>query len=317
MTELVTFGESMLRLTPPRGERLETMQELDVRPGGAESNVAVAASHLGVDAVWLSKLPDSPLGRWMVRELRGHGVRTGVAWSDTGRMGTYYLERGGAPRGTSVVYDRENAAVTTTVPDELPMAAVRDARLFHTTGITPALSETLERTTAALLEAAASAGTTTSFDLNYRSKLWSPDEARQTLEGLFPHVDVLFVAERDARTVLDNEGEPLQVAHRLATDYEFETVVLTRGAAPAVAVHDDEVYEQPTFETETFDAIGTGDAFVGGFLARRIQDGTVPESLAYAAATAALKRTIEGDLAIVTPEEVQAVIADEGSGISR
>ena len=108
MTDLVTFGETMLRLSPPRGERLERTHEFDVQAGGAESNVAVAASLLGMDTVWLSKLPDSALGRRIVRELRGHGVRTGVAWDrhESKRLGTYYLEHGGTPRGTEVVYER-------------------------------------------------------------------------------------------------------------------------------------------------------------------------------------------------------------------
>jgi 2-dehydro-3-deoxygluconokinase len=308
---LVTFGEAMLRLSPPRGERLETMRQLDVRAAGAESNVAVAASNLGVDAVWLSKLPDSPLGRWLVRELRGHGVRTGVAWSESGRASTCYEERGGPPRGSTTQYDRTDAAVNTAVPDELPLGAVRETDWFHTTGLTPALSETLARTTATLFEAAAVSGGTTSLELRYQQQdRWSPDEARSTLEALFPHVDVLFVSERDARVVLDIEGEPLQVAHRIATEHDFETVVLTRSPGRAVAVHADEVFEQSPYETETVDPNGSRDAFVGGFVARRLQGGHVGESLAYGAATAALKRTLAGDFAVVTQREVEAVVDD-------
>ncbi|SFR38753.1 2-keto-3-deoxygluconate kinase [Halogeometricum rufum] len=319
MTDIVTFGETMLRLSPPRGDRLERTGELDVQAGGAESNVAVAAARLGCDAVWLSKLPDSPLGRRVVSELRSHGVRTGIAWDDSGetRMGTYYLEHGGDPRGTNVIYDRSGAAVTTAKPDELPRGAVRNAEVFYTSGITPALSSTLAETTASLLETAQDADTTTAFDLNYRSKLWTPEEAGEKYESLFSHVDVLVGAERDIEACLGRSGDPADVARELADEYDFETAIVTLSDEGSVAVHDGEVYEQGVYAAETFDAIGTGDAFVGGFLANRLDGGDVPSSLAYGAATASLKRTIDGDLAVVTPEEVAAVVEEDADAISR
>ncbi|SHG51853.1 bifunctional 2-dehydro-3-deoxygluconokinase/2-dehydro-3-deoxygalactonokinase [Halobaculum gomorrense] len=319
MTDLVTFGETMLRLSPPQGTRLETTAEFDVRVGGAESNVAVAGASLGLDSVWLSKLPRSPLGRRVVSELRAHGVRTGVAWDDgdDARLGTYYLEHGGEPRGTNVIYDRADSAVTTVSTEELPLGVLDDATAFHTTGITPALSDAAAETTRAVLERASAAGATTSFDLNYRSKLWSHAEARETLTALFDHVDALFVAKRDAEAVLEREGEAVEVAHGLATDFGFETVVITRGDRGALALHGGEVFEQPVYEADTLDAIGTGDAFVGGFLAKRCAGGDVDAALEWGAATASLKRTISGDLAVVTPTEVERVVAEGEGGISR
>ena len=317
MTDLVTFGETMLRLSPPDGERLETTDELEFRAAGAESNVAVAAQRLGADAAWTSKLPDSPLGRRVVSGLRRLGVETDVVWSDEGRQGTYYLEHGGEPRGTNVIYDRTGAAVTTAEFEEVPVGRVREAEAFHTTGITPALSSTLESTTADLLAAASEAGTTTSFDVNYRSKLWDPATARECLEALFPDVDVLVVAERDARDVLAREGDAAEIAAGLADEFDFETVVVTRGEKGALARHDDEEYEQSAIETETLDPIGTGDAFVGAFLARRLAGDDVPTAMEYGSATAALKRTIPGDVAVVTREEVERVLAEEHREISR
>ncbi|WP_135829734.1 bifunctional 2-dehydro-3-deoxygluconokinase/2-dehydro-3-deoxygalactonokinase [Halorussus halobius] len=317
MTDLVTFGETMLRLSPPDSERLEAADRLELRAAGAESNVAVAAARLGADAAWTSKLPESPLGRRVVSGLARHGVETDVAWSDEGRQGTYYLEDGGEPRGTNVVYDRRDAAVTTAEPEELAVGRVREAEAFHTSGITPALSATLEATTADLLEAASAAGTTTSLDVNYRSKLWSPEEARETLTDLFPAVDRLVVAERDAREVLARNGDAAGIAGGLADEFDFETVLLTRGEDGALARHAGETYEQPAVETETLDPIGTGDAFVGAFLARRLAGADVPTALAYGAATAALKRTIPGDVAVVTREEVERVLAEDDREISR
>ncbi len=318
VTDLVTFGETMLRLSPPRGDRLETAREFDVQAGGAESNVAVGAARLGVDAAWISKLPDSPLGRRVVGELRSHGVRTGVAWADAAesRVGTYYLEHGGEPRGTDVIYDRADAAITTVDPTELPTGVFESASRFHTTGITPALSSAARETTTALLRTAGEAGVTRSFDLNYRSKLWDPATARETYESLFEHVDVLFVPRRDAREVLDREGDAIEIAHGLASEHGFDCVVVTRGSEGAIALRAGSVVEQDVFEAETHDAIGTGDAFVAGFLARRIAGGDVGDALEWAAATAALKRTVDGDLAVVTPDEVTDVV-DGSGGIDR
>jgi 2-dehydro-3-deoxygluconokinase len=319
MSDLVTFGETMLRLSPPQGERLERTRELDVQAGGAESNVAVAAARLGTDAVWLSKLPDSPLGRRIVSELRSHGVRTGIVWDDPdeSRMGTYYLEQGGEPRGTDVIYDRSGAAVTTTTPEELPLGAIRNAEAFYTSGITPALSGTLANTTARVLSAAQDGDTKTVFDLNYRSKLWTHEEAKAVYESLFPSIDVLVAAERDVRAVLDRDGEAVELAHGLATDFDFETVIITLGENGSLALHDGEIFEQAVYDADTYDPIGTGDAFVGGFLAKRLDGGDVGEALSWGAATASLKRTIDGDLAVVTPDEIESVVERDAGGISR
>ncbi|QKY21466.1 sugar kinase [Halolamina sp. CBA1230] len=313
---LATFGESMLRYSPPAGERLETADELAVHVGGAESNVAVAAARLGCEAAWLSKLPDSALARRVERGIREHGVEPIVA-RGSGRVGTYYLDAAGEPRGTSVLYDREDAAIRTATPDELAVDRVRSADAFYTSGITPALSETLAETTAALLRAAGEAGTARAFDLNYRSKLWTPAEAAARLRPLFEHIDVLIVAERDAERVLDREGEARTIAHSLAVEHDCETVVVTRGDAGAVAAHDGEIHECGALETDTVDPVGTGDAFVGGLLAGLLADGSVPEALDAATATAALKRTVAGDAAVVTPEEVAAVIEGGADGIDR
>jgi len=317
MTDLVTFGEAMLRLSPPDDERLERADVLDVHIAGAESNVAIAAQRLGLDAAWISKLPDSPVAQRVVHPLEGHGIDADVVRSEEGRQGLYYLETGGEPRGLNVLYDRAGAAVTTAETSELPTERVREAGLFYTTGITPALSSTLETTTRELLEIARDAGTTTGFDLNYRSKLWSPSDARETLTGLFALVDVAVIPEDDAETVLGHEEGGAALARDLQAEYGFETVVVTRSENGALALRDGDVHEQAAFETETLDRVGTGDAFVGGFLAQYLGDGSIPEALEYGAATAALKRTVPGDVAVVTSAEVETVIAHGAGDISR
>lgn len=316
MPTLVTFGETMLRLTPSEG-RLETTDQLDVHVGGAESNVAVAAAQLGVDATWLSKLPDSPLGRRVVAGIRQHGVEPAVIWSEEDRQGLYYLDPGLEPRDTDVIYDRADSAVTTATPEELPVRRVREADAFYTSGITPALSETLKETTGRLLESARGADTTVMFDLNYRSKLWPPEEARVTLSELLPAVNLFVIAERDAATVFGRDGKPIDEAAVLADEFGLETVIVTRSEAGAVAYHDGTIHEQSAFDATSAHPVGTGDAFVGGFLARYLDGGALDKALEYGAATAALKRTVPGDVAVVTPAEVERVIAEETGGISR
>jgi 2-dehydro-3-deoxygluconokinase len=185
--------------------------------------------------------------------------------------------------------------------------------VFFTTGITPALSETLAETTQTLL----GTETTTAFDLNYRGKLWSPDEARATYEDLLPAVDLLFASERTARSVLGCEGTAASIADGLRTAYDCEIVVVTQGADGAVAQTASDTVTQSTFESETLDPVGTGDAFVGAFLSRYVRGASLAEAMEWGAATAALKRTIAGDLAVVTPGEVESVISQTGADIDR
>ena len=309
----------MLRLSPPRGQRLETEGSLDAQVGGAESNVAAAATCLGAEATWLSKLPDNPLGRRVVRSLSGHGVTPDVVWDDSAdaRLGTYYLERGADPRETSVVYDRAGSAITTLEPDELDFEVLEAASIVHTTGITPALSASTRETTSELLAAAEEADVTRSFDLNYRSKLWSTADAQACYESLLGEVDLLFAPIRDAQNVLGYDDDAKSVAYQLADDYDIETVVITRGSTGSLAYTDGRVVEQGVFDAETVDAIGTGDAFVGGVLAELLAGSDISRALQYGSATASLKRTVEGDVLVTTREEVEGVLDESTGGISR
>lgn len=314
---LVTFGETMLRLGAPTGVPLESADSLDLHVGGAESNVAVAAQRLGLDATWCSRLPASPLGRRVVNEIRSHGVSVAVDWDDDARQGLYFVDAGGEPRGTEVVYDRADAAITTARPGDLPMGTVRSADAFLTTGITPALSETLRETTATVLAAADDAEPTTVFDVNYRSKLWEPDEAAHTFRDLLPRVDVLTVADRDARQVLGRDGDPTAIAESLFEEYDLEVAIVTVGEEGVVAVSSAGVHDRDVVPADTVDPIGTGDAFLGGFLAWYVGGAGVDRALDAAAATASLKRTVAGDVAVVTRDDVEAVIAGSGADIDR
>lgn len=317
MTDLLTFGETMLQLSPPDDARLETTRQYEVRIGGAESNVAVAASRLGMEVAWASKLPDSPLGRFVVNEVRGQGVEPIIVWSNDGRQGLYFIERGPNPRRTEVIYDRDDAAITTLTAAELPRGYLEKVDAIFTTGITPALSPILAETTEDVFRRAHDSGTSTVLDINYRSKLWSPSSARETLEELFPVVDILVIAERDAKAVFGRADDPQEIASSYDTNYEFELIVITRGSDGVFAHANGETYDQSAFETDDTYPIGTGDTFIGAFLARYLVGAAIPDALEFGAAAAALKRAVPGDLAVITPEEVRRVIEEGGGGIAR
>lgn len=308
MTDLVTVGEAILRLSPRGDDRLEAAREFSVRIGGAEATAAVAAGRLGASPVWISKLPDTPLGRRVVGELAGYGVETDVVWSEEGRQGLYFYERGGDPRGTTRVTDREGTSFATATAEELPTEHFEADRMFFATGVTPALSNRLAETTANLFSAARRAEMTAAFDLRYRPSLWDPDRARAMVTKLFPAVDVLLATSRDARRVFEADGEPRQLAHQLASKWDFDTVVVTGGEGEAIALDDGVVHEQPAYAAETVDPTGAGDAFTGAFLARRLAGEDIGTALEWAAAAAALKRTIPGDVPAVTEAEVRRVV---------
>jgi 2-dehydro-3-deoxygluconokinase len=308
VTDIVTVGEATLRLSPPQGERIETAREFAAHVGGPESNVAVAAATLGLDATWLSKLPDSPLGRRVVGDLRRHGVRTGVVWTDAGGSSVAFVERGGAT-GRTVVPDRSEPAAATTTADELPLGVVREAGTLFITGATAARSESLRETTATLLEAAGEAGTIRAFDTRFDATGLDPETALELYDRLLGRVDVLVVDETDAEAVFGLDGEMVAVGHSLRTRYDCSTVVITRREPehPTVGLHGEEIYEVPPFDVETRDRSGAHDALVGGFLAGRQRGADVKWALTDGAAAAALTRTVIGDVVVGTGRDVAAI----------
>lgn len=203
--------------------------------------------------------------------------------------------------------------MTTLTPEEAPRDQIRSSPVFFTTGNTSALSETLFETTRTLLQTE----TTTAFDLNYRRKLWTPEEAQLAYESLLPEVDLLFAPQRDARDILELGGDAASIADRLRNRFDCELTVVTRGSDGALASTAEGTIEQETFEAEMVDPIGTGDAFVGAFLSRYVNGESTMTALEWGAAAAALKRTIHGDHAVVTEDEVAAVRNEPKTNIDR
>lgn len=309
MSRLVTFGETALRVSPPDHERLETATDVSLHAEGTESSAAVAATRLGAPAVWLSKLPDTVLGKRVVAELeqQGHGLQTQVVWDDSGRQGLRFIERGSAPREDVVVQDRDETALATVSTEDVQMAMVQNADVFFVSGSTPAVSPTARRTTEALFRAVGEDGTAV-FDLDYQSGLWSLDDAREALLSLQDSVDVLIADENDAKHVFDRSGKPRELAHSIAAEGDFEQVVIMRSERGAVAWENNVIHEQDVIETEVVDPSGTHAAFVGGYLQQLYEETPTEQALAYGTAMAALTRTVPGPLPTVSGEEAERLV---------
>jgi len=336
--DLVTFGEAMVRLTPPAFQRLEQAHSFDVYVGGGELNVSVVASRLGVASRWVSRLPENALGRMIAGRAREQGVDVHVEWTADDRAGLYFAELGAAPRASNVLYDRATSAISRVTPGSIDWAsAFNGARWYHVSGITPALSDSAARVTAESLAAAKKAGITVSYDLNYRSKLWTPRKAREVQEPLMDHVDVLITTEEDARVVFgvgakseddyahieaESHGE---VARALEKRFQLSAVAITLRENPrvllntwsAIVAADGRIYNAPRYEVEVVDRIGAGDAFSGGVIVSRLENRGWDETVRFATATSALKHSIPGDFCLVTRNEVDQLLSGASLRVSR
>jgi 2-dehydro-3-deoxygluconokinase len=310
---LVSFGETALRFAPPEGHRFETAREVSMRADGTASNVATTASRLGTETVWLSKLPDTPLGRRVVAELHEHGLETEVVWADgdAGRQGLTFYEDATPPREDRLIQDRSGAAAATVTPGELPMEAIQAADVVFAAGSTAALSDTAASTLGALMRAASGVR---ALNLDFHPGLWEADTALAQLEGLFDAVDVLFANEDEATAVFNRSGTPRELSHTLASTYDFDYVFLTRSERGAVAYHDGVVHEQDAIETEVVDSSGQHDALVGAVIDRLSAGSATDDALLHGAAAAALARTMPGPLVPIEADEVSRLVDSETSG---
>jgi len=314
MHDLLAIGEVMLRLSIPSPARIETVRQLDVQVGGAEANVAAACARLGLRAAWISAVPANPWGERIRRELSGHGVDcSAVRVVDGARVGVYFLEFGTAPRPIRVLYDRRDSAFARLTPEAVDWEPVRQARLVHLTGITPALGPgprgLVER---ALREAAA-----VSFDLNYRSALWPPAEARAFAESVLPVARHVFMGEAEARTVFGLSGSVDTMVDALARRAPKATIALLQGQDGSTVLADGRLWRPSrTFPVQVVDPVGAGDAYVAGFLWATLNGRGPQEAVDAGAAVAALKCSTWGDVALVDAREVADLLAG-GSDIRR
>jgi 2-dehydro-3-deoxygluconokinase len=292
VSEVVTFGETMALLTPPRVGLLRHADSLRLGIAGAESNVAIGLARLGRSATWIGRVGDDEFGRLIAETLRGQGVDTRAVTDPAAATGLMLKEHR-MSRATRVVYYRTGSAGSRLTPADLPADVISAARVLHVTGITPALSASAREATLAAVETARSAGVTTSFDLNYRAALWAGDEAAVVYRDLIGRSDIVFATEEEARLVVDGEGPEALAAGLRALGPS--TVIVKRGSAGAVAIADDELVTVPPVVVPVVDSVGAGDAFTAGFLAGVVAGSGPEENLRLASWTGAFAVTVNGD----------------------
>jgi 2-dehydro-3-deoxygluconokinase len=328
MYDVVTFGEAMLRLSPPGFQKLEQARNLDLQVGGAELNVAVGVTRLGMKSTWVSKLPKNGLGYLIRNRVQEAGVDgSHIVWSDKGRAGLYFVEFGSSPRASSVLYDRAYSAISTIRCGEVDWTRIfSGSKHFHISGITPALSASASEVTVEAMKAAKKGGLTISYDLNYRKKLWSPADAKKIQEPMMADADILITTEEDTNVVFGiKEKDYEAVAEKLAQTFGLKMVAITlredlsvwKNNWTAIAYQDGKIFRDKKYEVEIVDRVGAGDAFTSGLLFGWLRLKDVQKGIQYGNAFAALKHTLPGDFNWSTMEEVEALLKGGGLRISR
>jgi 2-dehydro-3-deoxygluconokinase len=335
---VVSFGEILLRLSPPGFERLFQSPVLSATFGGGEANVAVSLAHFGSDSRYITRVPANPIGDAAVRALRAEGVDVRHVVRGGARLGIYFAETGASQRPSAVIYDRAHSSVSELTPDMVDWdAAMEGAAWFHWTGITPALGEKAAASVRAAVYAARRAGARISVDLNYRRKLWSEREAQRVMRPLVSDSDVVIANEEDLQSVLGIDVPHTDVtrasldpagyraaAERVARELGARRVAITLRESLSAS---DNGWRAVLFEGTTgifhesqrylirlVDRIGGGDSFAAGLIFGMLEGRDAAAALGFAVAASALKQTIPGDFNRVSAEEVDRLAGGDASG---
>lgn len=333
---VVTLGEIMLRLSTPGFQRFVQSDSLDVTYGGGEANVAASLCNYGLNGVFVSKVPDNPIGQSAINHLRRYGVNTDFMAKGGSRLGIYFLETGASMRASQVVYDRANAAIAEAKVADFDWDAILDgADWFHTTGITPALSDSAAELTKHALQTAKAKGITTSIDLNYRKKLWSKEKAREVMSDLCQYVDVCIGNEEDAETTLGfkaahsdvTKGELdlsgyKDVFQQMKAKFGFkfiasslrESYSASDNGWSALVYDGEEYYHTKKYNVRIVDRVGSGDSFASGLIYGLVTGMSMPDAAEFGVAASAIKHTIPGDLNHATLKEVKDLMQGDASG---
>lgn len=324
----IALGELLLRLAPPNYEKIRMTNSFIATYGGAEANVAVALSNLGIDSSYFTVVPDSSIGKAAIRFIRANDVHCSPCiYSDDGRMGIYYLEEGFGVRASKVTYDRDNSAFATYDYSKINFKEkFKDYTWLHTSGITPALSENCRDLTLESLKAAKELGMTVSFDCNFRSALWSFQEARDCLTQYMPYIDVLIGIEpinlpgpdgkdmKEGMSMTPTFDEQDRIFRALHEKWNFKAIGRTvrfvhsgsENSLKAFLWYDGKTYESKTFRFNILDRVGGGDAFASG-LFYAMMAGMEPQDIVnFAVASSVMKHTIHGDFNIT--DDIDSII---------
>lgn len=290
---VVTFGETMALMANERPGPLSVARTLNLGIGGAESNLAIALSRLDTPVTWLGRVGADSLGDLVLREIAGEGVTTIGIRDGEAPTGLMIKERR-LPHRQRVWYYRRQSAGSRLTPDDLPLDLIRRAQLLHVTGITPALSASAAATVSAALGYARTSATLVSFDVNYRSTLWSPAVAGPQLRELITQADIVFAGADEAALVVGSAGDPLDLAYRIA-ELGPREVIIKLGGDGCLALVDGAPSQRAAIPIEVIDSVGAGDAFVAGYLAERLSDEPVERRLETAVRAGAFACLVPGD----------------------
>lgn len=333
---VVTLGEMMIRLMPKGNLRIEQATEFDAFYGGDESIVAVSLARFGVESRYVTKLPLNPLGQIALGKLREQGVDTRFIVRGGERLGLNFYENGASMRPSKVIYDRKHSAISEARADEFDFDAIfADADWFHVAGITPAISDSAAELVTQAVKAAKAHGVTVSVDLNYRSKLWSPEKAQSVMIPLMEYTDVLIGNEEDAEKCLgfkagqtDVTNASLDIAgyedcfRRLKERFGFRFIASTlresRSASDngwsALLYDGEQFYHTRSYDIHLVDRGGGGASFAGGLIYSLLHGYDIAKAGEFAVAASALKQTIAGDFNLSTLDEVEQLMNGNTSG---
>ena len=337
--KVITFGEIMLRLSTPGYTRFIQTDSFDATYGGGEANVATSLANYGLDAYFVSAVPLNPIGDAAVGHLRRFGVNTGYIQRSGRRLGIYFLETGASQRPSKVVYDRADSAIANIETGTIDWGEIfSDASWFHWTGITPAIGPGPTAVLREALEAARAAGVKISCDLNFRKKLWTEEQAQQTMNPLMEFVDVCIANEEDAQKSLGftvagsdiesghlDEAGYLKLASELKHSFGFDAAAITmresfsasRNGWSAVLVDNADCTDgrrSTRYDISLVDRVGGGDAFASGLIYGLLEKSDSFDALEFGVAASCLKQTIPGDFNLVSVDEVNHLIHSGGSG---
>ena len=336
MKKVVTLGEIMLRLSPPRYERFVQAKSFDVIYGGGEANVAVSLANYGLNAYYVSKLPKNEIGQAAINNLRQFGVHTDYIARGGDRVGIYYSENGASMRPSKVIYDRAHSSIAEADVSDFDFDEIfKDADWFHFSGITPALSDKAAILTEEALKIAKKHNVTVSVDLNYRKKLWTPEKAQKIMTNLMQYVDVCIGNEEDAELTLGfKPGDTDVIAGELELegyrdmfkqmmekfDFKYVASSLRKSYSAsdngwsACAYDGKEFYHSTEYDIRIVDRVGGGDSFASGFIYGLLNGKDFKDALEFGVAASALKHTIHGDFNMVTVDEVETLLKGDASG---
>lgn len=336
--KVITFGEILLRLAPIGHKKLFQNDIFETSFCGAEANVAVSLANYGIDSCFITKVPDNEVGQAAINSLRYFGVDTSKIIKGGERLGLYYLEKGASQRPSKVLYDRAFSSIANSKTEEFDWERIFDGvDWFHFSGINPALSVSMSELSLEACKAAKRKGVTVSCDINYRSKLWTRDQANETMSRLMEFVDVCIGNEEDADNVFGIKADNTdvlsgsvdhksyeEVAKKISDQFDCKYVAITlrtslsastnKWAGMLYSSNEDEYVLSKEYTIDIVDRVGSGDSFAAGIIYSLISEFKEQEAIEFAVAASCLKHTLEGDYNRMNIEEVLALVKGDGSG---